>query len=184
MRFSHAVAYIFMTFSFGALAKYIAEGIGQRELGKMIKLVTIVSIIVVAWEQLIKVINFGVGMVDKVVNAINFLATQLGRLNPFSVIIPAAVIITTLAFPEPARAEASNLSKVLYKTFVSGPGIAIVSLLFLAVAATIAKYITGAMGQGQIGNMIQVVAIFAGIAVLIGVVSTGLYKFMKLIGMM
>lgn len=51
-----------------------------------------------------------------------------------------------------------------------GPGLAIVQLVLMAAFGSLCYIVAGALGQGQIANMIKLVTVFTCIAIVIGVV--------------
>ena len=75
------------------------------------------------------------------------------------------IIFASLIMASPALAGATR------DTFgSSGPGLAIVQLVLMAAFGALCYIVAGALGQGQIANMIKLVTVFSCIAIVIGVI--------------
>lgn len=86
------------------------------------------------------------------------------------------VFLLTLV-AEPAYAGAAS------QTFGSGgPGLAIVQLVLMAAFGSLCYIVAGALGQGQIANMIKLVTVFSCIALVIGVVWKAIAAIAKAFG--
>jgi hypothetical protein len=69
------------------------------------------------------------------------------------------------------------------KAMISGPGIVIPQLLFLAVAGWLAEYIASAVGKGQLSQLIRLSCLLVGFCLVVNQVVIALGAFGKAIGM-
>ncbi|MHB8171782.1 MAG: hypothetical protein ACYDG6_09595 [Thermincolia bacterium] len=80
-------------------------------------------------------------------------------------------------------ATTSAMAKIQADTWTSGPGLAILKILFFTVAGTIISYILSAIGKGQMAKFVSILIVVGAIWVVAEEVINILMKLLKFMGL-
>ena len=180
MTLSQAVGTILLLLVIGYSGEFIMRILKQNEIGTLIKWSTWISLLSVAWTQVIRLQQIAHGIAVR----IDRLTDALVNLK-FWVALLALLLVAvdpTLAAAAREEEQIATIGGLAYKALMSGPGLAVMTIFLLGVVSWGGGYILRYMRKGEIAELLQLGAVFACFIIFIGIVAVAIGKYFHLIG--